>query len=180
MTVETAPKEEGKQDQPTEKAVKVTKITWKRTETSQSALAHPGVYCLRTNQDQWDEVTLWNTFTMLTDLEAVFRSLKTELGLRPVFHQKGDRVNGHLFISLLAYHLVHGIRYRLKAKGIHHSWDHLRRQLQGQVRVTVSMKLQDGQHLHLRKSSRPEPRQQILYDALGLPHHPGKIEKTFV
>lgn len=51
---------------------------------------------------------------MLTDLEAVFRSLKSELGMRPVFHQIAERVSGHLFISVLAYHLVHSIRYRLK------------------------------------------------------------------
>ena len=54
---------------------------------------------------------------MLTDLEAVFRSLKSELGLRPIYHHKTDRVSGHLFISVLAYHLVHTIRYQLKACG---------------------------------------------------------------
>jgi transposase len=73
------------------------------------------VYCLRTNQDQWDEATLWYTYTLLTDLEAVFRSLKSELGLRPVFHHKTGRISAHLFISVLAYHLVHIIRVQLKA-----------------------------------------------------------------
>jgi transposase len=47
---------------------------------------------------------------MLTNLEAVFRSLKSELGMRPVHHQLADRVSGHLFITVLAYHLVHTIR----------------------------------------------------------------------
>jgi hypothetical protein len=42
-------------------------------------LTHPGVYCLRSNEVTWDEATLWQTYTMLTDLEAVFRSLKSEL-----------------------------------------------------------------------------------------------------
>ncbi len=60
---------------------------------------YPGVYCLRTNQTDWDETTLWKTYTMLTDLEAVFRSLKSELGLRPIYHQIADRVSGHLFIT---------------------------------------------------------------------------------
>ena len=55
---------------------------------------------------------------MLTDLEAVFRSLKSELGLRPVFHQKTDRVSAHLFLTVLAYHLVHTVRVKLKAQGI--------------------------------------------------------------
>ena len=66
-------------------------------------LTHPGVYCLRSNETTWDAATLWHTYTMLTDLEAVFRGLKSELGLRPVFHHKADRTEGHLFITVLAY-----------------------------------------------------------------------------
>jgi transposase len=62
-----------------------------------------GVYCLRTNQDTWDESTLWRTYTILTDPEAVFRSLKSEFGLRPVFHQKTKRVSSHLFIMIFKY-----------------------------------------------------------------------------
>jgi len=60
-------------------ANKVTSITWRRTKTPSATLSHPGVYCLRTDQTQWDETTIWNTYTMLTDLEGVFRSLKSEL-----------------------------------------------------------------------------------------------------
>jgi transposase len=95
-------------------------LVWTRIIPTEDTL--PGVYCLRTNQADWDERTLWNTYTMLTDLEAVFRSLKSELGLRPIYHHKSARVDGHLFISVLAYHLVHSLRVRLKAQGIHLSW----------------------------------------------------------
>ena len=140
----------------------------------------PGVYCLRTNQDSWDEPTLWHTYTMLTDLEAVFRSLKSELGLRPVFHHRTERVSGHLFISVLAYHLVHTLRFQLKACGIHLSWESLRQALAGQVRITVELKREDGKTLHVRKASRPEPRQQVIYDALGISDRPGKTEKTIL
>ena len=59
----------------------------------------------------------------------MFRSLKSELGLRPMFHHKKDRVRGHLFISVLAYHIVHTIRFELKASDIHRSWASLRRRL---------------------------------------------------
>jgi len=119
-------------------------------------------------------------YTMLTDLEAVFRSLKSELGLRPVFHQKTERVSGHLFITLLAYHLIHSIRCQLKIKGIHSSWSNLRKQLKGQDRITVSMNCRDDEIVHIRKSTRPEPRQQVIYDALGLSHYPGRIIKKVV
>ncbi len=160
------------------KTGKATAIHWSRKTIIEDT--QPGVYCLRTNQDQWDETTLWHTYTMLTDLEAVFRSLKSELGLRPVFHQKTGRVTGHLFISVLAYHLVHMIRFQLKACGIHFNWESLRRQLQGQNRVTAQIKRADGRMLHIRKSTRAEPRQQAIYDALGISDKPGRTEKTIV
>ena len=58
---------------------------------------------------------------MLTNLEAVFRSLKTDLGLRPVHHQIERRVEGHLFISVLAYYFVHTIRLQLKAQAVRYT-----------------------------------------------------------
>ena len=63
-------------------------------------MTHPGVYCLRSSQTDWDEETLWRTYATLTDIEAVFRSLKSELGLRPIFHHKPIRAEGHLFITV--------------------------------------------------------------------------------
>jgi transposase len=153
-------------------------IHWQRITPVGDTL--PGVYCLRTNQTEWDERTLWQTYVMLTDLEAVFRSLKSELGLRPVYHHKTDRVSGHLFISVLAYHLVHAIRLQLKACGIHLSWDGIRRELDGQDRVTVELKREDGRTMHVRKATRAEPRQQLIYDALGITDRPGRQQITVV
>lgn len=117
---------------------------------------------------------------MLTDLEAVFRCLKSELGLRPVFHDKNDRVRGHLFISVLAYHIVHTIRSRLKASEIDLSWASLRRHLYTQQRVTVELKRLDGRTIHVRKATRPQPRQRLIYDALGIDERPGRTETTVI
>jgi len=155
-----------------------TAIRWRRQEKPRSQATHPGVYTLRTDLTDWDEATLWRTYTLLTDLEAVFRSLKTELGLRPIYHQKTERVSGHLFISLLAYHLVHTLRTTLKANGMHQSWETLRSQLETQQRVTVTLTGQDGKTYHIRKSTRPEPQQKTIYDALDIKHHPGPVQKT--
>ena len=157
-----------------------TRIIREKKQLPNSTDSYPGVYCLRTDQNSWDESTLWRTYTMLTDLEAVFRSLKFELGLRPVFHQKTERVSGHLFITLLAYHLIHTIRCQLKMNNVHSSWSNLRKQLKGQDRITVSMNCQNGETVHIRKSTRPEPRQQVIYDALGLTHYPGREIKKVV
>ena len=157
-----------KKDKKTENT---TEIKWEKKKTLKPIDSYPGVYCLRSNQSDWDESTLWKTYTMLTDLEAVFRSLKSELGLRPVYHQKTDRVSGHLFITLLAYHLIHTIRIQLKDKGIDSSWSNLREQLEGQQRITVTMRGKNGDAIHIRKSTRPEPRQQVIFDALNTDSH---------
>ena len=115
---------------------------------------------------------------MLTDLEAVFRSLNSELGLRPVHHQLADRVSGHLFITVLAYHLVYAIRYRLKAAGINDSWTTLCNILLPHNRVTVSMACKNGDTVHVRKSVQPDLEQHKIYSELGLKNHPGKVVKT--
>jgi len=155
-----------------------TKITWQQAQAPNRKDTYPGVYCLRTSQSDWDESTLWKTYTMLTDLEAVFRSLKSELGLRPIHHQVTDRVTGHLFITVLAYHLVHTIRFKLKQVNIHSSWSSLRNLLFPQNRVTASMRCKNGGTVHVRKSTRPEQKQQEIYSALGLKSHPGTTVKT--
>ena len=163
-----------------EKSGNAVKILWTRQTIADTKDSLPGVYCLRTTHTDLDEAALWRTYTMLTDLEAVFRSLKSELGMRPVFHQLTKRVTAHLFISVLAYHLVHSIRYRLKKTGINSSWSDLRKQLTGQNRITISMQCRDDAVVHVRKTTRPEPRQQKIYSALGLCPHPGRTIKTTI
>ena len=155
----------------------VTALHWEQTPVPGTMLTDPGVYCLRSNELSWDAETLWRTYMMLTDLEAVFRSLKGELGLRPIFHSKEERCDGHLFISVLAYQFVQAIRLRLQASGIHESWAGLREVLAVQRRVTASFVQRDGRTLHVRKTTRPEPDLVRLYDALGLAHQPGGIQK---
>jgi len=163
-----------------EKSGNAVKITWDRQAAPDTKDGFPGVYCLRTSHMELNENTLWHTYTMLTDLEAVFRALKSELGMRPVFHQITKRVTGHLFISVLAYHLVHSIRYRLKRADITSSWSDLRKQLAGQNRVTISMQCKNDDVVHVRKSTRPEPRQQKIYSALGICSHPGRTNKKII
>ena len=139
-----------------------------------------GIYCLKSNRKDLDEQTLWETYTMLTDLEAAFRSLKTELGFRPVYHQKEEQIDGHLFISILAYHLLHTIRYQLKNCEIHDSWNILRKVLSRQYRVTSNLQLEDGRSVNIRKTSQPTADQMEIYKALGISSLPGKIVKTFI
>lgn len=137
-----------------------------------------GMYCIRSSSNKFSELALWNTYIMLTDIEAAFRAMKSELGMRPIYHQKTDRVDGHIFISLLAYHVIHFIRYKLKQHNIHSSWKTIREQLSTQVRLTTIFQKEDASVIHIRKSAAPNIQQQEIYNALSIPYYPGKVLKT--
>jgi hypothetical protein len=95
--------------------LRVAAVSGKKTPDRGSMFTHPGVYCVRSNEIGWDAAGLWQSYTMLTDLEPVFRGLKSELGVRPVFYHNDHRTEGHLFITVLPiYQLVQAIRLRLR------------------------------------------------------------------
>ena len=165
---------------PDETGTKAAAIAWTKTPVKGSMLTHPGVYCLRSNETTWDAAKLWHTYTMLTDLEAVFRSLKSELGLRLVDHHKEERTEGHLFITVLAYQLVQTIRRKLEAAGETISWSRLREILSVQQRVTATFRQRDGRTLHVRKTTVAEPALRKIYDALGIEAAPGGVRKLMV
>lgn len=156
---------------------KATQLTWNKIPVDGTMATHPGVYCLRSNETGWDEEKLWRTYTMLTDLESVFRSLKSELGLRPVYHSKEVRGDGHLFITVLAYQAVQVLRSKLKQADIHDSWGSLRETLSVQRRVTTSFQQRDGRTLNVRKSTLAEPDLMKIYNALEINPAPGGMKK---
>jgi len=166
---------------------KVTALTWTKEPKAGTLMSDPGVYCLRSNETSWDEAKLWHTYTMLTDLEAVFRSLKSELGLRPVFHSKEDRTEGHLFITVLAYQFVQAIRRKLKQPEVgalssrsRLGWKSLRNILSVQRRVTATFRQRDGRVLHVRKSTKAEKELGAIYESLGVTSTPGGVKKLIV
>ena len=158
----------------------VTAVRWQRRALEGSRATHPGVYCLRSNHTGWDGATMWRTYVRLTDVEAVFRSLKSELGLRPVFHRKPERCEGHLFITVLAYQAVQVIRRKLQQQEQHASWASLRQVFATQRRVTTTMQCANGQTLHVRRTTQPEAELQELYQALGLEELPGQTCKLLL
>ena len=115
---------------------------------------------------------------MLTDLESVFRSLMSELGMRPVDHHEEDRCDGHLFITVLAYQAVQVIRKKLKDHGINESWATLREKLKQQCRITATFKQRDGKTLHIRQASRPEEELGDIYKKLGRSPEPGGLQRV--
>jgi len=155
---------------------KAKNITWSLKRVEKTS----GVYCLRTNRKDLNEQQIWDIYTMLTDIEDAFRCMKSELGLRPIYHQKEARCDGHIFITVIAYHLLHTIRFKLRQRGVRFCWTTIRKQLSTQVRTTTTMKRKDNKVIYIRKSSKAEPSHQVIYDALNLIHKPGRIVKTIL
>ena len=156
---------------PDSEGKKATTIRWKLDPRAPSRITHPGIYCLRTNVLDMPADALWRTYMMLTDMEAAFRSLKSELGLRPVFHRKDKRSEGHLFITTLAYQMVHLIRYCLRQEAdLHHRWTTLRNLFRLQTRSTRAVPTTDGTEVvHSRMTDDPTPDQARVYKALNCP-----------
>jgi len=155
---------------------KAKSITWSRKKAKKTS----GVYCLRTNHNDLNEQQIWDIYTMLTDIEDAFRCMKSELGLRPIYHHIERRCDGHIFITLLAYHVLHTIRFKLRQRGIRFCWKTVRTQLSSQVRISTTMKQKNGKAVHLRKSSRAELSHREIYDALNLSTQPGRLIKTIL
>ena len=155
---------------------KATKIKWLRKKEKKVS----GVYCLRTYQQDLDEKEIWDIYTMLTDIEDAFRCMKSELGLRPNYHHIERRSDGHIFITLLAYHIMQTIRTKLREKGIHFCWETVRVRLSSHMRVSTTLKREDGRVIHIRKSSRAESNHKEIYDALDLPQQLGKTLKAII
>ncbi|TFH93833.1 transposase, partial [Porphyromonas levii] len=80
----------------------------------EQAIAEYGAYYLRTNVSTLDEKSIWDYYNLIREIECTNRQLKTDLNLRPIYHQTDDRSEAHLFFGLLAYWVVNNIRVQLK------------------------------------------------------------------
>jgi transposase len=157
-----------------------TSVTFEKKPLEGTMLTKPGVYCLKTNNLSISAEDMWRTYIQLTDIEAVFRSLKSELGMRPIYHTEEKRIEGHLFITAIAYQCVHTLRKMLKKEGINDSWETIRQRMTGHDRATIILELADGTDLHYRMAFRPQPWHRKIYNALGLTGRPGGVKKQVV
>ena len=126
-----------------------------------------GDYVLRTDQ-QFQADELWTLYMTLLKAEAGFKMLKGTLGLRPNFHQKEHRVDGHIFISVLAYHLLCWIQNSLEVAGDTRTWRTIRRLLRTHCLLTTRLPLEDGRIISIRKASVPDEEQIQIYNMLRI------------
>jgi len=157
------------------KSAKAKNITWKFNDIEKLNFNFSGSYFLKTSRKDLDETELWELYSGLNTIEAAFRSLKSELAFLPIFHRKEERAESHLFIAVLAYHLLNSIRIRLLEKDIHISWQRLRKLLSTHTSVTTILKSDSGKNILLQQAAEAEYFHSEIYKALGLKNRP--IEK---
>ena len=145
------------------------RITWTKREEMRDwlELCH-GAYMLRTNISDWSAPELWKAYIQLTQAESAFRICKDELGLRPVWHQKTERVEAHILVCFLAYVLWKTIGQMGKQAGIGDSPKKLLEELGAIQMVDVVLPTRSGVQIRKRCISRPEPPLQALLERLKL------------
>jgi len=141
----------------------------RRPDRQSWAQAIHGHYLLRTNYEEPDPAALWSTYMQLTQAEAAFRITKSDLGLRPVFHQKSERVQAHVLVCFLALAMWKSLELWMKASGLGTCARRLLEELNEVRSMDVVLPVKDRPELRLRLVGRPEPELQILLERLRLP-----------
>lgn len=133
-----------------------------------------GIYFLRTNVRTFGEQTTWDYYNLIREIECTNRQLKTDLNLRPIYHQKDERSDAHLFFGLLSYWVVNTIRLQLKQSGENCYWTEIVRRMSTQKLVTTEAVNALGDKVELRQCSKPTKPAEKIYTALGLKQAPFK------
>jgi transposase len=144
---------------------KVLSIKWEQKEPTKSKEdKSEGVYFIRTSYTDASEEELWEVYNTIREVESTFRCLKSDLQIRPVHHQNDERIEAHIYLTILAYQLVNTIRYMLKEQGINYDWKNIVRIMNTQTIQTIILPT-DKKTIHLRNPSKPIQEVQEIYTA---------------
>jgi transposase len=144
-------------------------VRWSRKKKAENwAKACQGCYVLRSNVTDWEPADLWRAYMNLTDAEAAFRVHKTDLGLRPVWHHREDRVQAHILVCFLAYVLRKTLETWSDRAGLGKSTTTILEEMARIQSTDVVAPTTDGRTIRLRCVVRPDRAQKILLDHLGL------------
>jgi len=138
-----------------------------------------GGYMLRTDRTDMSDDEIWRTYSLLTRCENAFRNMKSPLCERPIFHQIERRVQTHIFLCILAYHLLVAIEKTLLDEGIHTSWLTVKDTLKTHQVATVILPTTSGEILKIRKGVNAEPEHLEIYKSLKIPSQVMKPVKTW-
>lgn len=163
------------------KTGRATEITWeKNTEKNLEKNESLGVYFLRTNLDVQEEFVVWNIYNTIREIESAFRTLKTDLDLRPIYHKNDDATMAHLHLGILAYWLVNTVRYQLKHNGIKSCWGEIVRIGNTQKVITTSGTNTYEKIITTRKCTMPNDNLKQIYNILKTKHQPFTKRKSVV
>jgi transposase len=154
----------------------VTEMVWVRNKEVKTE----GVYFVRCSKQLLTEELIWNIYNTLRDIESTFRCLKTDLDIRPIYHQKDVCTEAHLYVGIVAYQLVHAIRQELKTKDIRHDWRHIRNIMSSQTIITTAMNLENKDRLMIRQPSRPNQHAAEIYNVLKFKQKPPHMKTKSV
>lgn len=146
-----------------------TTITWeKKAAWREWATLSEGCYLLRSNVTDWTPDDLWRAYIQLTEAEAAFRIHKSDLQLRPIWHQKGDRVDAHILVCFLAYVLWKTLFQMVQAAGLGDEPRRVFDELSKINQVDVVLPTKSGVEIRRRCVTQPTEHQAILLQRLGL------------
>jgi len=137
-----------------------------KPEALKKAYRQDGVYLLRTNLTEKDPAQLWNQYIQLTEVESAFRTLKSDIGLRPIFHWKEIRVEAHVMLAFLAYALWVCLKGKLKSLAASLSPRQMMELFRRIQLVEVWFDTVDGRRICLPRITQPEPEHQAILDQL--------------
>lgn len=158
-----------------------TEITWKKDEAKHNKKTESlGIYFLRTNLNVGDEIVVWNIYNTIREIENAFRTLKTDLDLRPIYHKNDEATRAHLHLGILAYWLVNTVRYHLKNNGMNSCWREIVRIGNTQKVITTSGTNTYDKIITTRKCSQPNDGLKQIYNALNTKYQPFTKRKSVV
>jgi transposase len=145
------------------------RVEWKRREDRRAwQQAREGVYLLRTNLRDTDPERLWQSYIQLTEAEAAFRALKSELSIRPIFHQLERRAKAHILVAFLGYAMWVTLKHLLLGKQSSFSPARALDLLSRLQSADIILPTTDGHEIRLRRITTPTPEQQLVLDQLGI------------
>lgn len=164
-----------------EKSGKATEISWQiDQEKYKYKIDSLGIYFLRTNMDIESETIIWNIYNTIREIENAFRTLKTDLDLRPIYHKNDESTMAHLHLGILAYWLVNTIRFQLKSKNIKSNWKEIVRIGNTQKVITTTGTNTFNKTIGVRKCSQPSKDLKTIYDILNINYKPFVKRKSVV
>lgn len=128
-----------------------------------------GGYVLKTDRRDMTDEEIWRSYMLLTRVEDAFRDMKGPLRERPIFHRLPHRTQTHIFLCVLAYHLLVVIEQYFLDAGIHTCWARIREQLSTHQVATVVLPTESGGILKIRKATTPEEHHREIYQTLRIP-----------